>query len=150
MISFKNLDDVLKISLRWEHKLKDFYDVAEVALQNAESKQVVGLLRSKLQEKLDVLEAVKPGQHGKTAWIRYLGDYDEGELIGIDEIKRTSSPSELFHHIITYQGKLKSFYATVAEKITVQGQKELFESLALFKSEQIEELNRLMRVHEEG
>ena len=148
MIAFKSLEDVLKITLRWERKLKDFYDVAEIALQREESKKIIALLRSKLTEKLAVLEQVRPEQYGKTAWIRYLADYDESELIGIDAIKRSASPQELFDHLISYERRLRDFYSGVAEKLTNQAQKELFESLARFKSEQIDELTRLMKVHE--
>ena len=150
MISFQSLDEVLKTTLRWEQRLKDFYDVAEIALQNDESKHVIALLRSKVEEKLEVLKKVRPEHYGQTAWIRYLADYDEDDLIGKGDINRTSGPVELFTHLATYEGKLKSFYAEVADKLTNQGQKELFESLSRFKSEQVDELHRLMKAHGDG
>ena len=39
MIAFKSLSEILKTMLRWENKLKDFFDVAEYALHNENSKK---------------------------------------------------------------------------------------------------------------
>ena len=144
MISFKSLDDILRITLQWEQRLGDFYDVAEIAMQNEESKRVVALLRNKLTEKLRVLESIDLNKFGKTEWIRYAPDYKEDELFSTGKIQRQSSPQEIFTHLANYEEKLKNVYARIAESLIAQTQKELFESLAQFKGEQIEEINRLM------
>ncbi len=144
MIAFKDLKDVLRITLDWERKLKDFYDVAEVAMRNPESKQVVALLREKLLVKLEHLERIDVRSFGKTEWVRYAPGYRDEELIPVGRIGRTSSPEEIFTHLLEYQGKLKSVYSSIAQALVSRSQKELFEALALFKEEQSAEIGRLL------
>ena len=141
MIAFKNLKEILSITLQWEGSLKDFYDVAEFALKSEPSKKAVRLLRAKLEEKLVVLRGVKPEDFGKTEWIRFTLDYKPEELNpGLD---RTSEAGEIFRHLVEFQGKLAAVYRRIAETIVSRGQKELFESLARFKEEQGAEVRRL-------
>lgn len=149
MIAFKSLSEVLEKTTSWERKLLDFYDVAEVAMKRSESKRAISLLREKLAEKLEVLAKVRPNQYGTDAWIRYLGDYEEADLLAVASITRDSSPSEILAHLERYESMLGSFYRDVASRITARNQKELFESLALFKSEQVEELRRAVKLIEE-
>jgi len=141
MIAFKNLKEILRITLQWEQSLKDFYDVAEFALKSEASKKAVRLLRAKLEEKLAVLRGVKPEDFGKTEWIRFTLDYKPEELT--PGLSRASDAGEIFRHLVDFQGKLAGVYARVAETIVSRGQKELFESLARFKEEQGAEVRRL-------
>ena len=145
MIAFQDLKDILKKTLSWERKLKDFYEVAQVALSRDESKKVVGLLMGKLQEKLDILERIDLDSFGQTAWIRYAPDFKDEDLIPVGKIQRGSSPEEIFEHLLDYEMKLKSIYSHIAGNLVTRNQKELFESLALFKEEQIEEIDGLMK-----
>ncbi len=144
MIAFKDLKDILKITLKWERKLKDFYDVAEIALSNEESRHAVALLRSKLLEKLEILEGIDLNNYGKTEWVRYAPDYKSDELIPVGIIQRNSTPEEIFSHLLGYDQKLKGIYASISANLISRTQKELFESLADFKNEQIEEITGIM------
>jgi hypothetical protein len=141
MIAFKNLKEILDITLRWEQSLKDFYDVAEFALKSEASKKAVRLLRAKLEEKLVVLRGIKPESYGKTEWIRFTLDYRPEELT--PRLDRASEAGEIFRHLVDFQGKLAAVYRRIAETIVSRGQKELFESLARFKEEQVAEVRRL-------
>lgn len=145
MIAFKNVDEILAMSLTWEQKLKDFYDVAEVAMGRTESRKIIILLRDKLVEKLAVLRSVDPARYGTSEWVRYAADFSEKDLISAGTIRRDSSPEEVFSHIVAYQKRLQEFYSRIAENLVGRNQKELFESLATFKGEQIEELGRVMK-----
>jgi hypothetical protein len=144
VISFKDLKDILIITIKWESKLKDFYDVAEFALSNEESKKVVSGLRSNLLKNLDVLNSIDLKNYGKTEWVRYASDYKDDELIPIKKVSRDSTPGEIFSQILEYQTKLKNFYSMIVSKLISVKQKELFESLAAFKDEQIFETKRFM------
>lgn len=144
MISFKDLKDILSITIKWEGKLKDFYDVAEFALSNEESKKAVSGLRSNLLKNLDVLKNIDLKNYGKTEWVRYASDYKDDELIPIRKVSRDSTPEEIFSQILEYQAKLKEFYSMIVSKLISVKQKELFESLAAFKDEQIFETKRFM------
>jgi hypothetical protein len=141
MIAFKNLKEILGITLQWEQSLKDFYDVAEFALKSEASKKAVRLLRAKLEEKLAVLRGVKPESYGKTEWIRFTLDYSPEELT--PELSRDSAAEEIFRHLVDFQGKLSGVYSRIADTIVSRGQRELFESLARFKEEQGAEVRRL-------
>ncbi len=143
MIAFKNLKDILRITLDWERSLKDFYDVAEFALRNEDAKKAVRMLREELLEKLEILKGIKVESFGKSAWIRFALDYKIEDLIPKDKIRRGAEAREIFTHLVSYEEKLANIYSRIAETLVPQGQKELFESLARFKEEQIAEVRRL-------
>lgn len=143
MTAFENVADILKRTLVWEQKLKDFYDVAEIALKKDESRRTVAALRDKLAEKLAVLQTLNPDDFGTPEWVRYAPDVKEADLIAVDSINRESSPGEIVHHIVTYQSHLRDLYRSIADRLIARNQKELFESLAAFKSEQIHECEHL-------
>jgi hypothetical protein len=141
MIAFKNLKEILSITLKWEKSLKDFYDVAEFALKSEASKKAVRLLRAALEEKLAVLQGVKAEDFGKSEWLRFTLDYKPEELA--PAIGRGAPAEEIFRHLVEFQGKLGRVYGRIAETVVSRGQKELFESLARFKEEQAAEVRRL-------
>ena len=145
MIAFKDLKEVLRITLEWEANLKDFYDVAEFALKSEAAKNAVRLLRDRLQEKLTVLKGVKTEDYGKTEWIRFTLDYKMQDLIPRGTIDRSASAADIFAHLIDYEDKLASIYGRIAETLVSRGHKELFESLARFKNEQTAEVRRLQQ-----
>jgi NADH:ubiquinone oxidoreductase subunit C len=143
MIAFKNLEEILETTIKWEQALKDFYDVAEIALKDRESKRVVTLLKEKLLENLSVLQNIDISKFGRTEWIRYASDYRKDELIPL-ELSRGSPPRKLLEKILEYEEKLKSFYQTISVKLIARDQKELFESLATYKEEQMLAVRRLL------
>ena len=134
----------MDLTIKWEKKLKDFYDVAEFALRNDESKRVVAILRENLVNRLEITKNINLNDYGKTEWIQYAPDYKDDELIPIKTISRDADPKDIFNQILDYEKKLKSFYATIAQKLVVAKQKDLFESLALFKDEQIFEITKFL------
>ena len=150
MIAFKELSEILEITIRWENKLKDFYDVAEFAMKSEESKRVIRLLRERLADKLEILSGIKVGDFGKTEWVRYAPAYRDDELIPVGKINRQATPGEIFAHLLDYEQKLKGTYASIAANLISRSQKELFESLARFKEEQSEEVRRLMESRSGG
>jgi NADH:ubiquinone oxidoreductase subunit C len=150
MIAFKDLKEILEITIRWENKLKDFYDVAEFAMKSEESKKVIRLLRERLVEKLGILSGVDLAGFGKTEWVRYAPAYREEELIPVGEMHRNATPQEIFTHLLDYEDKLKKTYAGIAANLISRSQKELFESLVQFKEEQSEEVRRLMESYGSG
>lgn len=150
MIAFKDLADIHKITLQWESKLKDFYDVAEFALKSHESKRLVAVLRDRLVEKLEVLRNVDLKSFGRTEWVRYAAGYRDEELIPVGKIHREAAPAAIFAHLLDYEEKLRGTYASIASNLVSRTQKELFESLARFKAEQIEEIRRLRDVYAAG
>ncbi len=144
MIAFKNLKDILDITIKWENKLKDFYDVSELALRNIESKEVVTTLRQNHVKNLEILKNINVSNYGKTEWVRYAPDYKEEELIPIRKITRDSNPEQIFTQILEYEIKLREFYSSILNNLVTRKQKELFDSLVKFKDEQIFGIKKLM------
>ena len=100
-------------------------------------------LRERHLNKLEILRGVDPSSHGKTEWVRYAPSYKEADLIPVGKIRRESEPEEIFEHLLDYESKLKSIYSSIANNLISRSQKELFDSLVLFKEEQIEEIRHL-------
>ncbi|MFW6137725.1 MAG: hypothetical protein ACOC7U_00995 [Spirochaetota bacterium] len=143
-MSYRDLKEILNISINWERKLKDFYDVAEVALRDDRSEKVVAILRRKLVQNLKILEGIHPQDYGKVEWVKFPLEYHEKELIPIQRIRRDSSPGEIFEQILEYEIKMRDFYSDISKNIAPGEQKDLFDSLVSFKIRQIIELKKYM------
>ena len=144
MIAFQELKAVLKTSVVWEKKLKDFYDVAEYAVKSEDSKKVITLLRGNLVEKLEILDDIKLDKYGKTEWIQFAPDFKDEDFIPTQRISRDSTPREIINQILECEKQLKSFYASIHSNLIIRSQKELFESLVTFKDNQISEIKNLL------
>ncbi len=137
MVSFKDLKTLLEIIIDWENKLTDFYDVAEIALREKESKKILAFLRENHVTNLKIIKDINLEEYGKDEWIKYAPDYRVKDLIPIGKIKRDSSPKEIFKNILEYEEKIKAFYFSISEKIISREAKELFDSLVKLKDKQV-------------
>ncbi len=137
MVSFKDLQTLLDIIIDWENKLTDFYDVAEIALREKESKKTLAFLRENHVNNLKIISDIHIEEYGKDEWIKYAPDYRVKDLIPIGKIKRDSSPKEIFKNILEYEEKIKAFYFSISEKIISRETKELFDSLVKLKDKQV-------------
>ncbi|HEB11672.1 MAG TPA: hypothetical protein ENI06_10720 [Spirochaetales bacterium] len=144
MIAYKELQDVLKITVGWEKKLNDLYDVAEIGLRNKESRKIIAFLKEKQIRNLEILKNININDYGRTEWVRYASDYREEDLIPSRNITKDSPPEEIFSHIVEYEEKLKEFYSSIVSLLVTEEQKELFSSLVTFKESQISEIKNLM------
>ena len=144
MIAFQDLKAVLRASIGWERKLKDFYDVAEYALKSQESRQIIAVLRDNLAAKLEILENINLDKYGENAWIQFAPDYKDEELIPIKKIDRNSAPREIISQILETETKLRDFYTTIHSNLVSRAQKEVFGSLVKFKENQISEIDNLL------
>ena len=137
MVSFKDLKTLLEIIIDWENKLTDFYDVAEIALREKESKKIIAYLRENHVNNLKIIRDINLEEYGKDEWVKYAPDYRVKDLIPIGKIKRDSSPKEIFKNILEYEEKIKAFYFSISEKIISREAKELFDSLVKLKDKQV-------------
>ncbi len=137
MVSFKDLKTLLEIIIDWENKLTDFYDVAEIALREKESKKIIAYLRENHVNNLKIIRDINLEEYGKDEWVKYAPDYRVKDLIPIGKIKRDSSPKEIFKNILEYEEKIKAFYSSISEKIISRETKELFDSLVKLKDKQV-------------
>ena len=150
MIVLKDIKEIQKIIIEWEDKLKDFYDVAEIALRSKESKEVIALLRNNHITNLNVIKDTRIEDYGKAEWVRSAPDNIDKDLIPIKTITRESTPKEIFNQILKYEEKLKEFYSSISEIIFSRNHKELFTNLSAFKVRQISEIKRFMKSYTPG
>lgn len=143
MIAYRDVGELVALALRLERKLKDFYDVAEIAVKNAESRRLIAALRERLEEKLAVLSAVDPSKFGRGEFLKYAPELREEDVVPVGSINRASAPSAIVSRIIASEERLRTFYAEVAGKLVARDQKELFAALVSFKEDQIADIKRL-------
>lgn len=144
MSAFQDLQELMDIILKWENDLKDFYDVAEVALKNKRSKNTIIVLRENHVKNMQIIKGIRLDDFGKNEWVRNIRGYKTTELIPIGKITRESSPTEIFEYILDYEKKLKDFYSLVSKNLLSTGLQELFVSLTHFKDRQIMEIKQFM------
>jgi hypothetical protein len=144
MLAYRDLKAILAKVVAWEVAVNDFYDVAELALRNPESKKLVVALRDSHRAKLDILRTTDVSRFGSAEWVKYVPDLKDEELLPKGKISRDSPPREVFARMLETDEKLKGFYADVARIIVSRSQRELFESLAVFKGDQIESIKGYM------
>lgn len=134
---YRDLQDILNLTVGWEQELKDLYDVAQVALRDEKSRKVVALLREKLIKNLAVLQNVQVEKYGKTEWVRYSLEIRTDDLIPKTKLKKDSTPKQVFEQILECEEKMKDFYTTIRDLLVSSEQRELFDSLVAFKVGQI-------------
>jgi len=145
---YRDLQDILNLTVGWEKELKDLYDVAEVALRDEKSRKVVALLRDKLVKNLQVLESVQVERYGKTERVRYSFDLRSEDLIPKTKLKKDSTPKEIFERILECEEKVKDFYANVRDLLVSSDQQELIGSLVTFKTGQIIDIKNYMESYD--
>ena len=143
MIAFKDASEIIRFALRLEHKLKDFYDVAEVALRSVESRRMVAVLRERLEEKLAALTAVDLRRFGRGEFMKVVPALSEDEIVPRQAIGRDASPAQIVDGMLASEERLRRFYAEIAERLVAREQKDLFNSLVAFKDAQLADLRQL-------
>lgn len=144
MIAFSEVSELVSLALRLERKLKDFYDVAEIALHDPAARSVVVVLRDRLQEKLAALDAIDAKRFGRGEYLKVAPELREDEVVPRRGITRSSSPADIVARILESEEQLRRYYAQVADKLVVRDQKDLFASLAAFKEAQIADIRRIV------
>ena len=140
MLAYKELQDILGATLKWEQNMLDLYEVAEIGIKDKDAKSALTFLKDNHVSHMDVLKNVDVKKFGPTEWVRYSLDYRTDDLIPKKAINRNSSAEEIWTLILDYEEKLKTFYRDVTDRLNTEKQKELFESLVLFKENQIQRI----------
>jgi len=148
MMSYKSLQEVMAITVNWERKLDDLYEVALIGVKNEESKKLVSFLVERQKANLEVLEGIDVKKYGPDEWIQFAGGgYSEKDLIPDHEIHRDSTPEQIFDAILQYELKLEKFYGMISEHVASDTQRDLFGSLRTFKAGQTERIENFVRAN---
>ncbi len=147
MLAYKELDDVLKLTIKWEEELKDLYDVALYGIRDTKSKELISFLHKKQTSNLEILEKLDIRDYGPVEWLKFAADYHIEDLIPAHDLTKDSRAEDIFQKINLYESKLKDFYIEIADLLVSERQQELFTSLSVFKNSQIEALSNFMKHH---
>ena len=144
MQTFQDLDQIFKMTLKWEQEIKDLYDIAGYGVKNEQSKELVRFLKQNQQEHLEVLKNLKLKDHGPIEWVQFADDNNAQSEIPVRTIGKNTSPQEIFRNVLKYEVKLKDFYMKVAKALVSESQTDLFESLSQFTENQIERIRNFI------
>ena len=144
MISFKKLKDILATSIEWEQQMNDLYDVAGIGLKGKEAKELLAFLNENHKKNLNIIKNIDINDYGTDEWVKFTADFSVLSQIPQHQITRESTAEEIFSRVRSYEESLRSFYQRVSEHTVSGSQTELFESLALMKSIQLDSIKDFM------
>jgi len=147
MLIYHDLKELLEILITWEHKLTDFYDAAETGMKDTSCSGILEILRKNHEKNLLIMSDIHIEDYGKDKWIQWAPDYDFKHLLQLDVQANSCAIGDIIDSIMEFEEKMKSFYGSIAEKITTREEKELFESLVTFKGLQIYEIKRITEMY---
>ena len=147
MYTYKDLQSLLDISVKWEKDLKDLYEVAELGIKNKKSKELVQFLLAKQTSMHEILTNIDVNNFGHDEFIMYTPEDHTEDLIPQHDINSQTEPDEIIGMIRDYEAKLKGYYKDIADHLISDSQKELFISLVTLKDAQLEAIDNYMRNH---
>ncbi len=144
MLSFKKLEDILEITIKWELQMSDLYDVAELGLKESKAKELLSFLKESHQRNLKILKELDINNYGPDEWIKFTADFGVFHQIPQHQITRNSTAEDIFSKVSLYEESLQSVYKRVSEHTVSESQTELFASLATMKGNQISAIENFM------
>jgi len=144
MLSFKKLEDILEITIKWEMQMSDLYDVAELGLKEKEAKELLFFLKESHQKNLKIIRKLDVNNYGPDEWIKFTADFGVFHQIPQHQITRNSTAEDIFAKVSLYEDSLQSVYKRVSEHTVSESQTELFASLAIMKGNQLSAIGNFM------
>ena len=145
MQTFRDLDQIFKMTINWEQEIKDLYDIAAYGVKNEQSKELVNFLKQNQQKHMKVLNNLNLNDYGSIEYVQFAKDSHVEDEIPVHAINKDTPPLEIFRNVIKYEEKLNNFYAKIAGALVSESQTELFESLAQFKENQVEYIKNFIK-----
>ena len=145
MKTFRDLDQIFKMTVKWEQEIKDLYDIAAYGVKNEQSKDLVDFLKKNQQAHMGILNNLNLKDYGSVEYVQFAKDSHVEDEIPVHTINKDTPPLEIFRNVIKYEEKLKNFYTKIAGALVSENQTELFESLAQSKENQVEYINNFIK-----
>ncbi|MDA3938939.1 MAG: hypothetical protein PF693_06485 [Spirochaetia bacterium] len=145
MKTFRDLEQVFKLTLKWEQEILDLYDIASYGVKNEQSKELVVFLKQNHQKHFEVLKNLNLKDYGHISWMQFTDDKSIESEIPVRSIDKNSPPLEIFENVVKYEEKLKNFYLGRAKSLVSESQKALFESLFHFKVNQVDRIRNFIK-----
>ena len=74
MQTFRDLDQIFKMTVKWEQEIKDLYDIAAYGVKNKQSKELVSFLKQNQKAHMEVLNNLNLKDYGPIEWIQFAED----------------------------------------------------------------------------
>ncbi len=145
MKTFRDLDQIFKMTVKWEQEIKDLYDIAAFGVKNEQSKELVNFLKKNQNAHMEILNNLNLKDYGSIEYVQFSFGLHVADEIPVHKISKDSPPLEIFENVLKYEEKVKDFYAKVAVELVSESQTELFESLAQFKENQVEYIRNFIK-----
>jgi len=146
MVVFRDLKGLMDIIISWEKKLSEFYETSEAVVSTERCRQIIGMLKTNHDKNLGIIEDLRVENFGKDEWVQITPDINVKKLLPTECITCDSTPQEITHYVLEFEIQLKDFYSSIADRIVTREEKELFESLVMFKDHQIMKIKQSMDV----
>ena len=75
MPAYKELQDILGATLKWEQNMLDLYEVAEIGIKDKDAKNAIAFLKDNHVSHLDVLKNIDVKNYGPTEWVKFSFNY---------------------------------------------------------------------------
>ena len=144
MSAYMNLKNLLIKMIEWEEKFTDFYNYALGVIEEKHCKQTITILLEKQMNNLQILRNIDIDNYGSNEWIMITPDINTTELLSKEKISSKSNTEDIAKIILNLEQKIQKFYLSVSKKIIDTGQRDLFDSLVIFKEKQIYEIKRCL------
>ncbi len=145
MRTFRDLDQIFKMTLKWEQEIMDLYEIAAYGLKNEQSKELINCLKKNQHAHLEILNNMDLKDYGSIEFVQFSFGLHVEDEIPVHKISKDTPPLDIFRNVIKYEEKLKDFYTKVSVKLVSDSQTELFESLAQFKENLVEYINNFIK-----
>ena len=146
MKAYQDLQTIVDITVSWERELNDLYDVASYGLQSEDSQKTIAFLKERQEANLEILENLDVSAFGGAEWVKFPPNVQENDLVPKKTFSRSTAPDDILEAILSYEQRLHDFYRDVYDKLVGEDQKDLFDSLARFRDEQMGRIRNFMKV----
>ncbi len=142
MSPYKSLKELLKKVIELEEKFSEFYDAALKTIEDEYCRQTLKILNEQHIKNLDIIKGIEIDNYGYNEWIQITPDLNIMDLPSKEKISDKTTTEEIAEVILDFEQKMKQIYSSISKEINDMGDKELFDSLVLFKDKQIYEIKR--------
>ncbi len=150
MKTFRDLDQIFGMTLKWEQEIMDLYEIAAYGVKNEQSREFINFLKKNQRAHLEILNKINLRDYGSIEFVQFSFGLHVADEIPVHKINKDTPPLEIFRNVIKYEEKLRDFYLKVSAALVSDSQTELFESLAQFKENLVEHINNFIKRNYDG
>ncbi len=71
MKTFRDLDQIFKMTVKWEQEIKDLYDIAAYGVKNEKSKDLVTFIKKNQKAHMEILNNLNLKDYGSIEYVQF-------------------------------------------------------------------------------